>query len=162
VSSQWPQRVLLWAIPVAVVSLWVGFAVVAGATGSSPRPAAPAAPVQPMGEAAPIGLALSPAPALRVRSAVLAASAHQVTGRRAKHTQPTRARAISSPAPAAPAAAMSAPAAPAATPAPTHAVQPTPSPRPAAKPRPTLTAEPKRPSRPDFDQSQSDGFDNSG
>jgi hypothetical protein len=162
VSSQRPQRVLLWAIPVAVLSLWVSFAVVAGATRNSPRSAAHAQPAQPMGEAAPIGLALSPAPALRVRSAVLAASAPQATGRRAQHTHRARARATEPPAPAAPAAAMSAPEAPAATPAPTNAVQPTPSPRPAAKPRPTITAEPKRPSRPDFDQSQPDGFDTSG
>jgi hypothetical protein len=154
VSSLRLTPALLAAIAAAVASLWVGFAVVAGATRISPRPAAHARPLR---NAAPIGLGLSSVPALRVRPALFRlAPARAAALPAAAPTTMSGAASTESVAPA------STPAAPAATPAPARAVQPTPAPRPAPKPRPSLTAAPKHPSGPDFDESASGGFDNSG
>ena len=146
----------------AVVSLWLGFAVVAAVTATAPRTAAPAQPIR---EAAPMsGLALSPAPALRVRWARLERAPATAT------TAPASPAPMSAPASSAAdaatggPAATSAPVTPPATPEPAGAAEPTPSPRPAPapKPQPRLTAAPTDGSGPDFDESAPGGFDNSG
>jgi hypothetical protein len=162
VISLRPTPALLKAMAAAVVCLWLSFAVVAGAIRTSPRaPAARAA--TPARESGPIGLALRPAPALQVRRALFATSVYRARPRPASHRQRRRVAAAALPAQAAPAPAMSAPVA---TPAPTVAVQAPPADapktRPAPKPRPVLTAEPKHPSAPDFDESAPVGFDNAG
>jgi outer membrane biosynthesis protein TonB len=156
VSSLRPTSAVLTAILVAAVSLWAGFAVVAGATRSSPGPAAPA---QTRPEVAPPHLTLTAAPALRVRPALLERAPARATVLAARPAPAPAKSAHPSPAPA---TAMSAPASPPAAPEPSRTVQPSPSPRPAPKPQPTRTAAPSHPAGPDFDQSQPDGFDNSG
>ena len=155
-SALRPTPVALGAVLAATVSLWVGFAVVAAVTRSAPRPAAAA---QPTHEVAPIRLTLTPAPALHVRPALLQGAPARATAPRASRAT-RRARAASPP----PAAAMSAPESAPATPEPSLAVQPAPAPaqRPAPKPRVTRTTAPSKPSTPDFDQSQPDGFDDAG
>jgi hypothetical protein len=147
---------LVSAIAAAAVTLWVGYAVVAAATRTAPRPAAPA-PVR--HAVAPPRLGLSAVPALRMRLALLerAAATAPVVPARPRPTAPTTESASHERAAAA-SATTSAPA----TPAPTGAVQPPPAARPAPKPRPRLTAQPKRPSSPDFDESAPSGFDNAG
>jgi hypothetical protein len=158
VSALRPTPVALGAVLAATVSLWVGFAVVAAVTRSAPRPAAAS---QPRHEVAPIRLTLTPAPALHVRPALLQGAPARATAPRASRAT-RRARAASPP----PAAAMSALASARAAPEPSPAVQPAPAPapapRPAPKPRVTRTAAPSKPSTPDFDQSQPDGFDEAG
>jgi outer membrane biosynthesis protein TonB len=155
VTALRPSGSLLGAILAAVVSLWVGFAVVAGATRTAPRPATHAQPVR--GSAA-INLGLSSVPALRARPALFKLAPASAT---APPAPPTAMSAAPSPESVEP---TSTPAAPAATPEPAHAVQPSPAPapRPAPKPRPSPAAEPKHPSGPDFDESAPGGFDNSG
>jgi hypothetical protein len=157
VSALRPTPVALGAVLAATVSLWVGFAVVAAVTRSAPRPAAAA---QPPHEVAPIRLTLTPAPALHVRPALLQGAPARTTAPRAPRAT-RRARAASPPPAAAMTAPVSAPATPAA-PEPSRAVQPAPAPRPAPKPRVTRTTAPSKPSTPDFDQSQPDGFDDAG
>jgi ribonuclease E len=156
------------SIAAAAVTLWVGYAVVATATRTAPRPAVPA----PTRHAVvPPRLALSAVPALRVRAALLGraaatAPAVHVRHKRATRTKATRRKATrrkaSAPASPAPQGAMSAPAAPPATPEPASAVQAPPAARPAPKPQPRVTATPKRRSPPDFDESAPSGFDNAG
>ena len=148
-------RALLWGLLGAVVALWLGYAVVAGMTQASPsRPAAHPRPAA-LPESAQVGLGLSPAPALRVRSAVLGQAPARTIVRRTRRA-PARHRAPL----------MSAPVTPATTPVATAPVRqtpvPTPAPRPARKPQTTVTAQPKQPARPGFDQSSPSGFDNSG
>jgi hypothetical protein len=157
VSALRPTPVALGAVLAATVSLWVGFAVVAAVTRSAPRPAAAA---QPTREVAPIRLTLTPAPALHVRPALLQGAPAMATARRAPRAT-RRARAASPPPAPTMTAPVSAPATPAA-PEPSRAVQPAPAPRPAPKPRVTRTTAPSKPSTPDFDQSQPDGFDDAG
>jgi hypothetical protein len=147
-----PSGSLVGAIVAAVVSLWLGFAVVAGVTGATPRTVAPAQPIR---EAAPVGgFALHPAPALRVRWALLERAPATAT------TAPASPAPMSTPASSAADAATSAPA----TPESAGAAEPAPSPRPAPapKPQPRLTAAPTHGSGPDFDESAPGGFDNSG
>jgi hypothetical protein len=155
VSSVRPGSALLWAILVAGVSMWISFAIVASATRISPRPAVPA---RARPEAAPIGLALSAAPALRLRATLREHSAASPT---ALSAQPAPA-APSAPAPA-PASARTPSAAPAAPKKPTTVPQaPSSSPRPTAGPQTRRTPEPRRSPPPDFDESAPAGFDTSG
>ena len=164
-----PTRALLWSGFGALVGLWLSFAVVAGMTQSTaPRRAAHAAAPP---KAAPVGLAISTAPALHVRATVFgAAPAVAIAAPKPTHRHRAAPKpAAPAPAPA-PAPAMSAPASPAAqapittpaTPAPTTPVQQAPAPRPVRKAQPTLVAKPKPSSGPGFDESAPSGFDNSG
>jgi hypothetical protein len=160
VSSPRATRGLVSAIAAAAVTLWVGYAVVAAATRTAPRPVAPA----PTRHAVtPPRLGLSEVPALRVRAALLerAAATAPVVHVRPRRAARTKTRASASPARQ---PAMGAPTPARATPAPTSAVQPPPAARPAPQPQPPprRTAQPKRPSPPDFDESAPSGFDNQG
>jgi outer membrane biosynthesis protein TonB len=174
VSSLRPSPALLGALAAAVVGLWLGWAVAAGVTQSDPLRATGAAAGT---DAAPVGLELTPAPALRVRPLLLKHAADAI----AQPPAPTPSApmpARSAPTRSAPPPAASAPATPQATPepaapvppspaapveqAPAPAPQPTPKPRRAPKPQPTLTAQPKRSSSPDFDESAPSGFDTAG
>jgi hypothetical protein len=163
-STARPSTAILGAVVATVVALWLSYAVAAGLMqaggGAGDTPRAPS-------EAAPIGLALTPAPELRVRPALLkraAASAAATTAPRA----PATAAAPAKTEPASTAPAMSTPEpvthapSPAATPAPAAPVQPAPVARPAPKPKPTLAAQPKQPAAPDFDEASPSGFDNAG
>jgi hypothetical protein len=164
---------LLWSGLGAVVGLWIGYAVVAGMAQGTPSP--PPTHAQPAPKSAPVGLALTAPPALRVRPALFAAGP-VVAIAPPTHRQRHRHRAAARPAAAAPAPAMSAPAAPTsqapisnpttptANPAPTTPAQPTPTPapRPVRQQKPTLVAKPKPKPAPDFDDSTPSGFDNSG
>jgi outer membrane biosynthesis protein TonB len=177
VSSLRPSPALLGALAAAVVALWLGWAVAAGVTQSDPLRATGEAPGT---DAAPIGLELTPAPALRVRPLLLKHAADAIAP---APSAPTPAR--SDPTPSAPPPAASAPATPPATPepvapvtpspaapvqqapapvqqAPAPAPQPAPKTRRAPKPQPTLIAQPKRSSSPDFDESAPSGFDTAG
>jgi hypothetical protein len=166
VTAAPPIRSLVWSLLGAVVALWLGYAIVAGTKqGSAAPPPAAHAPTAPA--TTPVGLPLTPAPALRVRSSLFA------PGRVApvvRHAPRHRARARSAVAAPAPQTATTSAPAPVTTPAPVTPVQatptptPTPAPRPAARPKPqtTLTAKPKPSSGGGFDQSTASGFDQSG
>jgi hypothetical protein len=170
VTATPPIRSLVWSLLGAVVALWLGYALVAGMKQGSTAPP-PASHARPAAPTAPVGLTLTAAPALRVRSSLF------VPGRVAppvvRHAPVHRSRATSAVAARAPQTTTTAPA-PAATPAPVTPVQttptPTPTPAPAPTPRPapkarpqtTLTAQPKHPSGGSFDQSSGSGFDQSG
>jgi hypothetical protein len=158
VSSPRPTRGLVSAIAAAAVTLWVGYAVVAAATRTAPRPAAPAPTRHAV---APPRLGLRAVPALRTSSALLERAAATAPAVPVRPTRAARAKASASASPA-PQAAMAAPASPPATPEPTSAVQPPPAARPAPKPQPRPTAQPKRPAPADFDESAPNGFDNAG
>ena len=159
-----PIRALVWSLLGALVGLWLGYAIVAGMKqGSAARqPAAAHAPPGP--ETAPVGLALTAAPALRVRSSLFGSAPVRTVVR---HAPRRRARAKATVAAPAPQTVAPGPT-PVSTPAQTIPVQappaPAPAPRPAPTPKrqPTLTAQPKQPSGPSFDQSSPNGFDNSG
>ena len=153
VSSRRLTPAVFGAIVAAAVSLWVGFAVVAGATRTAPRPATHAQPVR--GSSAAISLGLSSVPALRARPALFRLAPAMATAPPAPPTAVSAAPSSESVEPTR---------TPASTPEPSHAVQPAPAPapRPAPKPRPSPAAEPKHPSSPDFDESAPGGFDNSG
>jgi outer membrane biosynthesis protein TonB len=156
VTAPRPTPALLGAILAAIVSLWAGFAVVAGVTGTSTRPTVSREPSRlEAAPAAPVGLALSAVPALRLRAAMLERSVAAPTATSAPATPPaTSDPAATTPTPSTPPTSE--------TPQTPSAVQPSPSPRPAPKPQPTLTAEPKHTSSPDFDESAPSGFDTSG
>lgn len=159
VSRRRPTAALVWGIAGALLGLWIGYAVVAGATGPSSRPpaSAPSGPV-----AAPTSLTLRALPALHVRRALLKRALANATAVPAPTmAAPAPVVAMSAPAAPAPAATTSAPATTSvpAAPAPSRS---SPPPPPATKPQPTVTAQPKRPSGPDFDESAPAGFDNSG
>ena len=159
VSRRRPTAALVWGIAGALLGLWIGYAIVAGATGPSSRPpaSAPSGPV-----AAPTSLTLRALPALRVRrDAAQARARERDRGAGADVAAPAPVVAMSAPAAPAPAATTSAPATTSvpAAPAPSRS---SPPPPPATKPQPTVTAQPKRPSGPDFDESAPAGFDNSG
>ena len=154
-SRRRPTAALVGVIVGALVGVWVGYALVAGATGSGPRPAA-SAPSTPV--AAPTSLTLNALPELRVRRALLKrALANATVAPAPTVAAPAPVVAMSAPAPQPPAETTSTPAEPAPAPS-----QPAPSPPPAAGPQPTVTAQPKRPSGPDFDESAPSGFDNAG
>lgn len=165
VTAAPPIRSLVWSILGAVVALWLAYAIVAGMKHgtAAPRPASHARPAP---QTAPVGLSLTAAPALRVRSSLFAPGRVAPVVRRAPRQ---RARARSAAVAPAPQTAMTPPPAPATTP-PVTPVQatptptPTPAPRPTAKPRPqtTLKAQPKDPSGAGFDESSASGFDQSG
>jgi hypothetical protein len=171
VTAAPPIRSLVWSLLGAVVVLWLAYAIVAGMKQGS-APPAPVSPARTAPDTAPVGLALTPAPALRVRSSLFGPPR---AGTVVRHAPRHRARATSAVSAPAPQTATPAPA-PATTPAPLTPVQTTPTPtptprptpnptppaRPAPKPRPTLKAQPKQPSGPSFDQSSPSGFDNSG
>jgi hypothetical protein len=164
VTAAPPIRSLVWSLLGAVVALWLAYAIVAGMKHgtAAPRPVSHAGPAP---QATPVGLSLTAAPALRVRSSLFA------PGRVApvvRHAALHRARAKTAVVARAPQTAATPPPAPATTPAPVTPVQatptPTPAPRPVAKPRPqtTLTAKPTHPSGGGFDESSASGFDQSG
>jgi hypothetical protein len=159
-----PIRSLVWSLLGAVVALWLAYAIVAGMKHgtAAPRPASHARPAP---QTAPVGLSLTAAPALRVRSSLFA------PGRVApvvRHAPRQRARARPAAVAPAPQTAMTPAPAPATTTPSVTPVQatptPTPAPQPAAQPRPqtTLTAQPKHPSGGGFDESSASGFDQSG
>jgi hypothetical protein len=159
-----PIRALVWSLLGALVGLWLGYAIVAGMKQGSAgqQPAAAHAPPGP--ETVPVGLALTAAPALRVRSSLFGSAPVRTVVR---HAPRRRARAKATVAAPAPQTVAPGPT-PVSTPAQTIPVQappaPAPAPRPAPTPKrqPTLTAQPKQPSGPSFDQSSPNGFDNSG
>jgi len=165
-----PIRSLVWSLLGAVVALWLAYAIVAGTKQSAAAPPVSHAPAAPA--TAPVGLSLTPAPALRVRSSLFAPG--RVAPVVIRHARRHRARAKSAAAPPAPQTTTTSAPAPVTTSAPVTPVQamptpaptptPTPAPRPAAKPKPqpTLTAQPKRSSGGGFDQSSASGFDQSG
>jgi hypothetical protein len=163
-SAAPPIRALVWSLLGALVGLWLGYAVVAGMKQGSAAPQ-PAAHAPPAPETAPVGLALTAAPALHVRSSLFGSAPVR---RVVRHAPRRRARATATVAAPAPQTAMAPAATPVSTPAQTTPVQaapaPAPAPRPAPTPRrqPTLTAQPKQSSGPSFDQSSPNGFDNSG
>jgi hypothetical protein len=160
-----PIRALVWSLLGALVGLWLGYAIVAGMKQGSAAPQPAAAHAPPATETAPVGLALTAAPALRVRSSLFGSAPVRTVVR---HAPRRRARAKATVAAPAPQTAMASGPTPVSTPAQTIPVQaapaPAPAPRPAPTPKrqPTLTAQPKQPSGPSFDQSSPNGFDNSG
>lgn len=166
--SRPPTRAFVWSGLGALVGLWLGFAVVAGITQSAP--ASSATHARPLPKPAPVGFALTDAPALHVRGVVLGTVAVRSapTPRRRHRTAPKAA-----PAPA-PAPAMSAPVTPAPQTPVTNPVTPVtptqqatpvqqaPAPRPVRRTQPTVVSKPKPSSGPDFDNAAPSGFDNSG
>jgi hypothetical protein len=164
-SAARPGTAILGAIAATLFALWLSYAVAAGLLQSA-RPASGAAQTP---QAAPIGLALTPAPELRMRPALGKHAAEARTIARPVASAPAPARATAPPAKSAPPpAAMSAPSPAATTPAPDPPAQqapppkPTPTPKPAARPRPTPAARPTKPASPDFDDASPSGFDTAG
>jgi hypothetical protein len=164
-SAARPSTAILGAIAATLFALWLSYAVAAGLLQSA-RPASGAAQTP---QAAPIGLALTPAPELRMRPALGKHAAEARTIARPVASAPAPARATAPPAKSAPPpAAMSAPSPAATTPAPDPPAQqapppkPTPTPKPAARPRPTPAARPTKPASPDFDDASPSGFDTAG
>jgi hypothetical protein len=164
---------LLWSGLGAVVGLWIGYAVVAGMAEGTPSPSPTLA--QPAPRSAPVGLALTAPPALRVRPALFAAGpvvamappAHRQRHRhraaaRAAAAAPAPAPAMNAPAESTSQAPITNPTTPAANPAPVTPAEPTPAPRPVRRQQPTSVAKPKPKPAPDFDDSTPTGFDNSG
>lgn len=168
VTAAPPIRSLVWSLLGALVALWLGYAIVAGMKQPSAAPQ-PATHPRPAAETAPVGLALTAAPALRVRSSLFGPARAGIVIRHAPRQRARAKAAVSAPAPQTAMTPAPTPApTPAATPAPVTPVQatptPTPAPRPAAQPRPqtTLKAQPKPSSGGGFDESSPSGFDNSG
>jgi hypothetical protein len=171
-STARPGTAILGAIAATLFALWLSYAVAAGLLQSA-RPASDATQTP---QAAPIGLALTPAPELRIRPALGEHAAEARTIARPVASAPAPGRATAPPAKSAPPpaatsapppAAMSAPPAPAATtPAPDPPAQQAPppksTPKPAARPRPTPAARPTKPASPDFDDASPSGFDTAG
>jgi 2-oxoglutarate dehydrogenase E2 component (dihydrolipoamide succinyltransferase) len=163
VSSLRLTPALVASIVAALVSCWICFAIVANESRSSERPAVSVRqPDREAATAAGTAMMLSPVPALRVRSTLIAGTpvSPRVVPRR--HRTRTRTATIDMAASPNPAPAMSTPVAPQETPAPAPAAPPAPPPRSAPTPAPTVTAAPKPAATPDFDQSQPSGFDTSG
>jgi hypothetical protein len=166
VTAAPPIRSIVWSLLGAVVALWLAYAIVAGTKHgtAAPRPVSHARPAP---QTTPVGLSLTAAPALRVRSSLFAPGAVAPVVR---HAPRHRARAKTAVVAPAPQPAPTPAPAPAATPAPVTPVQatptptPTPAPRPVAKPRPqtTLKPQPKPSSGGGFDESSPSGFDQSG
>ena len=162
-----PTRALVWSGFGALVGLWISFAVVAGMTQSTaPRHAAHA---RPLPKAAPVGLALSAAPALHVRPAVFGSAPAVVVAaprpthhHRAAPKPAAPAPATTAPLSTAPQTPITSPVTPTTTAAPTIPAQQAPAPQPARKAHPTLVAKPKPSSGGGFDESAPSGFDNSG
>jgi hypothetical protein len=165
-----PIRSLVWSVLGAVVALWLAYAIVAGTKHGAAAPP-PASHEGTAPQTTPAGLSLAAAPALRVRSSLLA------PGRAApvvRHAPRHKARAKTAVVAPAPQTAVTTSPSPATTPSPVTPVQatpsptptptPTPAPRPVAKPRPqtTLNAQPKPSSGGGFDESSPSGFDQSG
>jgi hypothetical protein len=164
VTAAPPVRSVVWSLFGAVVALWLAYAVVAGMKQGSAAPQ-PASHARPAPQTAPVGLALTSAPALRVRSSLFTPGRVAPVVRHAPRHRARAKPAVIAVAPA-PQTTMTPSPAPVTTPSPVTPVQatPTPTPTPAAKPRPqtTVTAQPKRPSGGGFDQSSASGFDQSG
>ena len=166
VTAAPPIRSIVWSLLGAVVALWLAYAIVAGMKHgtAAPRPASHARSAP---QTTPVGLSLTAAPALRVRSSVFAPGAVAPVVRHAPRHRVRAKTAVVAPAPQ---TTTTADPAPATTPAPVTPVQttptptPTPAPRPVAKPRPqtTLKAQPKPSSGGGFDESSPSGFDQSG
>jgi len=165
VTAAPPIRSLVWSLLGAIVALWLAYAIVAGMKQGS-APPAPASHARTAPQTTPVGLALTPAPSLRVRSSLFGPARARTVVRHAPLHRARAKSAASAPAPQTatpPPAPVTTPAPP--TPAqttPTPTPTPTPSAQPAPKPRPTLKAQPKQPSGPSFDESSPSGFDNSG
>ncbi|HEX6698824.1 MAG TPA: hypothetical protein VF080_18575 [Solirubrobacteraceae bacterium] len=166
VTAAPPIRSLVWSLLGAIVALWLAYAIVAGTKqGSAAAPPASHAPAAP--QTAPVGLSLTPAPALRVRSSLFGPGRVVPVVRRAHRHRARAKAAVAAPAPQ---TTMTSDPAPVTTPAPVTPVQttpapaPTPTPTPAPKPKPQtrLTAQPKPSSGGGFDQSSASGFDQSG
>jgi hypothetical protein len=167
-SEARPGTAIVGAVVATVIALWLSYAVAAGLMQSAP----PASGASQSPDTAPVGLALTPVPELRMRPALHKRAAEARAVAQPAPPPPARAAAPAPPAkeraPAqTPPPAMSAPPAPATTtPAPQPAVNQAPAtaptPKPATKPRPTLTAHPSKPAQPDFDESSPSGFDTSG
>jgi hypothetical protein len=152
---------LLATIVTAVLSFWICFAVVASVTRTSAGPTAAAHQAR-RELAGPVAttLALSPVPALRVRSALIQRTPAAPRVGRRKHRMRATATDIAASPEATPATNV-----PVAVTAPvetTRAEQPAPSPRPVPTPRPAPKPAPKQATAPDFDESQPSGFDTSG
>ena len=162
VTAAPPIRSIVWSLLGAVVALWLAYAVVAGMKHgtAAPRPASHARSAP---QTTPVGLSLTAAPALRVRSSLFAPGAVAPVVRHAPRHRVRAKTAVVAPAPQ---TTTTAAPAPDPTPAPVTPVQttPTPAPRPVAKPRPqtTLKAQPKPSSGGGFDESSPSGFDQSG
>jgi hypothetical protein len=168
VTAAPPIRSIVWSLLGAVVALWLAYAIVAGMKHgtAAPRPVSHARPAP---QTTPVGLSLTAAPALRVRSSVFVPGAVAPVVR---HAPRHRVRAKTAAVAPAPQTTTTAAPAPDPTPAPVTPVQttptptptPTPAPRPVAKPRPqtTLKAQPKPSSGGGFDESSPSGFDQSG
>jgi len=162
VTAAPPIRSIVWSLLGAVVALWLAYAIVAGMKHgtAAPRPASHARSAP---QTTPVGLSLTAAPALRVRSSLFAPGAVAPVVRHAPRHRVRAKTAVVAPAPQ---TTTTAAPAPDPTPAPVTPVQttPTPAPRPVAKPRPqtTLKAQPKPSSGGGFDESSPSGFDQSG
>jgi hypothetical protein len=162
VTAAPPIRSIVWSLLGAVVALWLAYAIVAGMKHGTAAPR-PVSHARPASQTTPVGLSLTAAPALRVRSSLFAPGAVAPVVR---HAPRHRVRAKTAAVAPAPQTAVTAAPAPDPTPAPVTPVQTTPTPasRPAAKPRPqtTLKAQPKPSSGGGFDESSPSGFDQSG
>jgi hypothetical protein len=166
VTAAPPIRSIVWSLLGAVVALWLAYAIVAGMKHgtAAPRPVSHARSAP---QTTPVGLSLTAAPALRVRSSLFAPGAVAPVVRHAPRHRVRAKTAVVAPAPQ---TTTTAAPAPDPTPAPVTPVQttptptPTPAPRPVAKPRPqtTLKAQPKPSSGGGFDESSPSGFDQSG
>ena len=152
VTAAPPFRSIVWSLLGAVVALWLAYAIVAGMKHGTAAPR-PVSHTPPASQTTPVGLSLTAAPALRVRSSVFVPGAVAPVVRHApRHRVRAKTAAV------APAPQTTTTAAPAPDPT------PTPAPRPVAKPRPqtTLKAQPKPSSGGGFDESSPSGFDQSG
>jgi hypothetical protein len=162
VTAAPPIRSIVWSLLGAVVALWLAYAVVAGMKHGTAAPR-PVSHARPASQTTPVGLSLTAAPALRVRSSLFAPGAVAPVVRHAPRHRARAKTAVVAPAPQPVTT-------PATTPAPVTPVQttptptPTPAPRPVATPRPQPKPQPKpKPSSGGgFDESSPSGFDQSG
>jgi hypothetical protein len=164
VTAAPPIRSIVWSLLGAVVALWLAYAVVAGMKHGTAAPR-PVSHARPASQTTPVGLSLTAAPALRVRSSLFAPGAVAPVVRHAPRHRARAKTAVVAPAPQPVTT-------PATTPAPVTPVQttptptPTPAPRPVATPRPQPKPQPKPKPKPSsgggFDESSPSGFDQSG
>jgi hypothetical protein len=164
VTAAPPIRSIVWSLLGAVVALWLAYAVVAGMKHGTAAPR-PVSHARPASQTTPVGLSLTAAPALRVRSSLFAPGAVAPVVRHAPRHRAHAKTAAVAPAPQPVTT-------PATTPAPVTPVQttptptPTPAPRPVATPRPQPKPQPKPKPKPSsgggFDESSPSGFDQSG
>jgi hypothetical protein len=170
-SSARPGNPVPSAIAATVAALVLSYVVAAGLMPDA-KSAAGGAQAAPRGT--PPGLALSQAPELRARPALFRAAPAIAQPAPTTTTPQPAAMPEATPADAAPATSATAPpsttatTAPSTTSAPTTPAQSAPAAPPASstkpKPRrtPTLSAQPTKPAKPDFDEASPGGFDSSG